>query len=79
MERLCQYLGVFVDDRLHLSEHINRTRSKANKLLHLSRRLGQFKIDMVRLFIGLSVKALYVSVLFVGERKLVRLNETIRF
>ena len=56
-----KYLGVTTDEKLHLSDHINNIKSKANKRLNFVRNLGQFKVD--RKLIALFYKSVIESVL----------------
>ena len=63
IDQVCtyKYLGITIDEKLHWSDHINNTKSKANKRLYFVRKLVQFKVD--RTLVTLFYKSVIESVL----------------
>ena len=45
IEQVSLFKYLTIDEKLHSSDHINNIKSKANKRLHLVRKLGQLKAD----------------------------------
>ena len=64
IDQVCtyKYLRVTINEKLHWSDHINNIKSKANRRLYFVRKLGQFKVDRIR--ISLFYKSVIESILF---------------